>query len=47
MATSLNGSALYLNQTGDENTLHLQQTNGALATVNQDGMTNTSVIIQN
>lgn len=47
MATSYNGSELYLDQFGTGNTLNLQQTNGGIATVTQDGLTNTSWVIQN
>lgn len=47
MGTSLNGSILDVDQYGSGNTLHLKQTNGASASVFQDGITNISVVIQN
>jgi hypothetical protein len=46
IATSLDGSYLELNQTGNGNVLHLRQT-ASSSKVNQDGLTNTAVIIQN
>jgi len=47
MATSFDGSDLDVEQWGTTNTLNLQQTNGASATVYQNGTSNVSTVIQN
>ena len=44
---SHNGSTLNVTQLHDNNVLYLDQNNGATATVTQDGITNTAVVIQN